>query len=106
MSGAVCCNFRSGPSRLIGEISCVPTCIPGKPRILNQWRLGPALAGELGLDPPIKALFVYNANPLTMVTEQEKLERGMSRDDLFTVVSEHFLTDTAKYADIVLPATT
>ncbi|CAN5277814.1 molybdopterin-dependent oxidoreductase [soil metagenome] len=75
-------------------------------RILNLWQLGPALTGELGFDPPIKSLFVYNANPMAMVTEQAKIEAGLSREDLFTVVSEHFMTDTARYADIVLPATT
>ena len=83
-----------------------PDLQPEKMRVLNSWRLGPALTGELGFDPPIKALFVYNANPMAMVTEQAKLEKGLEREDLFTVVSEHFLTDTAKYADIVLPATT
>ena len=83
-----------------------PDLQPEKMRVLNSWRLGAALTGELGFDPPIKALFVYNANPMAMVTEQGKLEKGLEREDLFTVVSEHFLTDTAKYADIVLPATT
>jgi anaerobic selenocysteine-containing dehydrogenase len=83
-----------------------PDLQPEKMRVLNSWRLGPALTGELGFDPPVKALFVYNANPMAMVTEQSKLESGLARDDLFTVVSEHFLTDTAKFADIVLPATT
>ena len=83
-----------------------PDLQPEKMRVLNSWRLGPALTGELGFDPPIKSLFVYNANPMAMVTEQAKLEKGLERDDLFTVVSEHFLTDTARYADIVLPATT
>jgi anaerobic selenocysteine-containing dehydrogenase len=83
-----------------------PDLQPEKMRVLNSWRLGPALTGELGFDPPIKSLFVYNANPMAMVTEQTKLENGLERDDLFTVVSEHFLTDTARYADIVLPATT
>ena len=76
---------------------------PEKMRVLNSWRLGPALTGDLGFDPPIKALFVYNANPMAMMTEQAKLEQGLEREDLFTVVSEHFLTDTARYADIVLP---
>ena len=83
-----------------------PDLQPEKMRVLNSWRLGPALTGELGFDPPIKSLFVYNANPMAMVTEQTKLENGLEREDLFTVVSEHFLTDTARYADIVLPATT
>jgi anaerobic selenocysteine-containing dehydrogenase len=74
--------------------------------VINTWRLGAALTGDLPDGPPIRSLFVYNANPMAMVTEQDKLERGLAREDLFTVVSEHFLTDTAKYADIVLPATT
>ena len=88
------------------EVLMRPDLQPEKMRVLNSWRLGPALTGELGFDPPIKALFVYNANPMAMVTEQAKLEQGLEREDLFTVVSEHFLTDTAGYADIVLPATT
>ena len=75
-------------------------------RVLNQWRLGPALTGEMALDPPIRALFVYNANPAVVAPEQEKIIRGLRREDLFTVVSEQFLTDTALHADIVLPATT
>jgi anaerobic selenocysteine-containing dehydrogenase len=75
-------------------------------RVLNQWLLGPALTGELGLDPPIKALFVYNSNPVVVSPHQAKTLAGLAREDLFTVVSEHFLTDTADYADIVLPATT
>ncbi len=88
------------------EVLMRPDLQPEKMRVLNSWRLGPALTGELDFDPPIKALFVYNANPMAMVTEQAKLEQGLEREDLFTVVSEHFLTDTARYADIVLPATT
>jgi anaerobic selenocysteine-containing dehydrogenase len=88
------------------EVLMRPDLQPEKMRVLNSWRLGQALTGELGFDPPIKALFVYNANPMAMVTEQAKLEQGLEREDLFTVVSEHFLTDTARYADIVLPATT
>jgi anaerobic selenocysteine-containing dehydrogenase len=83
-----------------------PDWITSGTRVLNQWRLGPALLGEDGLDPPIKSLFVYNSNPAIVVPEQEKIIRGLEREDLFTVVSEQFLTDTARYADIVLPATT
>ena len=83
-----------------------PDLITPGTRVLNQWRLGPALAGEMDLDPPIQSLFVYNSNPLVVAPEQGKLVRGLAREDLFTVVSEQFLTDTAQYADIVLPATT
>ena len=74
-------------------------------RVINQLDLGKALTGEMRLDPPIRSLFVYNSNPLNMTPRQEKVRRGLEREDLFTVVSEHFLTDTARYADIVLPAT-
>jgi anaerobic selenocysteine-containing dehydrogenase len=83
-----------------------PELIRPGTRVLNQWLLGPALTGELGLDPPIKGLFVYNSNPVVVAPQQEKTLAGLRREDLFTVVSEQFLTDTADYADIVLPATT
>jgi anaerobic selenocysteine-containing dehydrogenase len=78
---------------------------PGTP-VVNQWRLGQALTGALQLQTPIRSLFVYNSNPMVVAPEQEMVERGLARDDLFTVVSEQFLTDTAMFADIVLPATT
>ena len=61
---------------------------------------------EEKLDPPIQSLFVFNSNPAIVAPEQDKIIRGLEREDLFTVVSEQFLTDTARYADIVLPATT
>lgn len=75
-------------------------------RVVPGLQLGRALTGELDLDPPIKALMVCNANPMITVPEQNKVIAGLARDDLFTVVSEQFMTDTARYADIVLPATT
>ena len=75
-------------------------------RVVNQYLLGRALTGELALDPPVNALMVYNSNPLVVCPEQDKLAAGLAREDLFTVVSDHVLTDTARYADIVLPATT
>jgi len=83
-----------------------PDWIKPGTRVLNQWKLGAALTGELKLDPPIQSLFVYNANPAVVAPEQEKILQGLARDDLLTVVSEHFVTGTARYADIVLPATT
>jgi anaerobic selenocysteine-containing dehydrogenase len=75
-------------------------------RVLNQWKLGQALTGEISLEPVIKSLFVYNSNPVAAAPEQEKIIQGLRQEDLFTVVSEQFLTDTARFADIVLPATT
>nr|WP_083419284.1 MFS transporter [Pseudofrankia sp. BMG5.36] len=78
---------------------------PGK-RVVNQYLLGRALTGGLDLDPPIKALMVYNSNPVVVCPDQGKLLEGLRREDLFTVVSEQFMTDTAEFADIVLPATT
>lgn len=73
-------------------------------RVINNLRLGAALTGEMDLDPPIKSLFVFCTNPVIQAPETNKIVRGLEREDLFTVVAEHFLTDTAKYADIVLPA--
>jgi anaerobic selenocysteine-containing dehydrogenase len=56
-------------------------------------------------NPPVKALFVYASNPAASIPHQTKVLRGLARDDLFTVVVEDFMTDTTRYADIVLPAT-
>lgn len=72
-------------------------------RGLAMTRLGEGLL-EVG-DPPVKALFVYGANPAASVPDQNKIRRGLEREDLFTVVAEHFPTDTTAYADIVLPST-
>ena len=75
-----------------------------RPRGVNMVRLGRALT-ELD-DPPVKALVVYDANPAATAPNQNRVIEGLRRDDLFTVVIEHFPTDTADHADIVLPATT
>jgi anaerobic selenocysteine-containing dehydrogenase len=66
--------------------------------------LGRTLLGENG--PPVELLFVYNANPLATIPNQEKVREGLSREDLFTVVFDPVRTDTALYADVLLPATT
>ncbi len=75
-------------------------------RQLNMTLLAELLQGRPALDPPIKALFVYNCNPAVTVPDQNGVLKGLQRDDLFTVVHEQVMTDTALYADIVLPATT
>ena len=72
-------------------------------RRVNMVRLAHALND---LDPPVRALVVYNSNPATTAPDSTRVRGGLAREDLFTVVLEHFLTDTARYADVVLPATT
>ncbi|MBX9925590.1 MAG: molybdopterin oxidoreductase family protein [Hyphomicrobiaceae bacterium] len=80
-----------------------PDWIKPGTRVVNNLRLGQALTGEMKLDPPIKSMFVFCTNPVIQSPETNKIVEGLKREDLFTVVAEHFLTDTAKYADIVLP---
>ncbi|GMV22128.1 MAG: molybdopterin oxidoreductase [Acidimicrobiia bacterium] len=73
-------------------------------RTINMNQLGRALTDMQ--DPPVQVLFVYNCNPLSTMPDQNRVKRGLEREDLFTVVFEQTMTDTAKYADVVLPATT
>lgn len=72
-------------------------------RSVNMVQLGRALTG---LEPPVRALVVYSANPAVTAPNQNLVRQGLGRDDLFTVVIDHVVTDTARYADYVLPATT
>ena len=76
---------------------------PPGTRVLAMTRLGEALL-ELR-DPPVRALLVYGSNPAASVPDQNKARRALAREDLFTVVIDHFQTDTADFADILLPAT-
>jgi len=81
-----------------------PDLLAGRaPRTINMSTIGQALAHS---DPPIDALVVYNSNPVAVAPHSRSVIEGFAREDLFTVVLEHFLTDTADYADYVLPATT
>lgn len=81
--------------------ACAP---PPDTRVINMNLVGQSLAPEFA--PAIHALFVYNCNPLSTLPAQNKVRAGLEREDLFTVVHEQVLTDTARYADVLLPATT
>jgi anaerobic selenocysteine-containing dehydrogenase len=95
-------RFDSG----IDEMSLVRSDLrPGPVRSLNMSQLGGALT-DPELDPPVAALVVWNSNPAAIAPDQEAVLRGLARDDLFTVVLEQFMTDTARHADVVFPATT
>lgn len=86
------------------DVICRPDLIPEGTQVANILQLGRVLTGEIQLKTPIKSLMVWNTNPVTQSPETDKIVQGLMREDLFTIVADHFISDTASYADIVLPA--
>jgi|TARA_B100000287_G_scaffold434769_1_gene500311 anaerobic selenocysteine-containing dehydrogenase len=87
------------------DVICRPDWIPKGTRVINALQIGRALLGEnIDKNLPIKSMMCWNANPVTQAPETEKIIKGLQRDDLFLVSAEHFVSDTASYADILLPA--
>ncbi|MDR5855480.1 molybdopterin oxidoreductase family protein [Caballeronia sp. LZ062] len=89
-----------------------PNLLPGwpnkLPRSINMNAIGDALLhpGDAAFGPKIEAVIVYNSNPVAVAPDSAKVAAGFAREDLFTIVLEHFQTDTADYADLIFPATT
>ncbi|MGI9029836.1 MAG: molybdopterin-containing oxidoreductase family protein, partial [Ilumatobacteraceae bacterium] len=105
--GGLARSVGSYQDALVDEAALLrPDLLAGRtPRLLNMSRLGEILT-DPSLDPPVAALVVWNCNPLVVVPNAELVRRGLARHDLFTVVHEQFVTDSARYAEVVLPATT
>ena len=95
-------TFWEHPYKL--DVISRPDFIPEGTRVINNLQIGRALTGEIPLDPPIKSMMCWNSNPVTQAPECDKIVKGLLREDLFMVSADHFISDTAAYADIVLPA--
>jgi len=86
------------------DVICRPDLIPQGTPVINALQVGRALTGEADLQTPIKSMMCWNANPVTQAPETDKIVAGLMNEDFFLVSAEHFISDTASYADIVLPA--
>ncbi len=101
-------HSNSGAWKLDKSLILGAELAQGTPRELDMSEIGKVLTGDaeaLRNGPPVKALFIQNTNPVNVAPEQGLTRAGFAREDLFTVVHEQFMTDTAQLADIVLPAT-
>jgi anaerobic selenocysteine-containing dehydrogenase len=99
-------TFEMGGRALNWERISYHTQMPTKPkRTLNMVQIG-QLLNNPDLNPAIKSIFIYNSNPMVTAPNANLTKKGLEREDLLTVVLEHFITETAKYADYVFPATT
>ncbi|MGE0337039.1 MAG: molybdopterin-dependent oxidoreductase [Gammaproteobacteria bacterium] len=105
--GGGICQFTSALFRGALNYAAVaaPKTFPAPSRSVHLAQLGRALT-DPAMDPPIRWLMIYNSNPAVTAPHQDLVRSGLAREDLFTVVHEQFLTDTASFADYVLPATT
>lgn len=86
------------------DVICRSDLIPEGTRVINSLQIGRALTDEPPAGPPIKSMMCWNANPVTQAPETDKIVKGLMNEDLFLVSAEHFISDTASYADILLPA--
>jgi anaerobic selenocysteine-containing dehydrogenase len=86
------------------DVICRPDLIPEGTRVVNALQIGRALTDEPPAGPPIKSMMCWNANPVTQAPETDKIVNGLMNEHLFLVSAEHFISDTALYADILLPA--
>lgn len=86
------------------DVICRPDLIPEGTPVVSNLQIGRVLTGETRLETPIKSMMCWNSNPVTQAPETDKIVEGLMNEDLFLVSAEHFISDTASYADILLPA--
>jgi anaerobic selenocysteine-containing dehydrogenase len=104
--GGGCSYIPAATARAVSSVPLQRVDLrPNPVRTINMSQLGAALT-DPALDPPVRALVVWNSNPAAIAPEQGEVLSGLRREDLFTVVLEQFMTDTAAHAEVVLPATT